>query len=497
MLFDFSVVAGAGPASFDPLPSSTSSSPLRPELAAVAADDVSLALNDPAAVLDKDLQKEQHQSDHSVHLHKRQGNNVPTRTTTNASVTPTATKGNTNNNNNKKPTSTMSSTTPVASIPIVTNPPQGGDNALFGVPSKVGAFNLTAGLLIYSAFLIAFCSTIGFATFQRRRYRNQFREQMRLHNAESGRQAAGDKKRGAGGGGGGGADGDMSDAALFKQASLSRRALMKDVGMGGAEAALAAGERDGRVRFGESDPSTLTGRTGGMKKTNYNNGNPNGNYGGMDHGIELEAYRGQHPGRRDPSFDDTNDYSRPPLQESENYYSSSSSSSIAGGGGGGVYMDQVEGGNSVQYPRPAYQQSSAYQQQQQPSRSPSPPIFVQRTNSSRMPRGDMYDGNNIYRSDSGRRAASRAGSASRRLPGSQSPQMGGGGLIPQDMYGNGGEVSRQGSGGSGRAVGARARGAASPTPVVRSNSTRLPPQMRVATPQPSSLSNQTNNYDFM
>ncbi|KAG0256721.1 hypothetical protein DFQ27_005526 [Actinomortierella ambigua] len=401
------------------------------------------------------------------------------------------------------PTSTVVSPTLVQP----TNPPQGGDNALFGVPSVVGSFNLTAGLLIYSAFLVAFCSTIAFATFQRRRYRNQFREQKRLHNSESGRQAGGDLSNG-------GSDvhgGDMSDAALFKQASLSRRALMRDVGHGGAEAAalgigggaaMAGGarsyedrERDGRVRFGESDPSALTGRAGGMKKTNYNlnNGNMMSNGMPLEQSIELESYHGQQQGRRDPSMDDNNDYSRPPLQESENYYSSSSSSSAGGG-----YMDQIEGnsGNGVQYPRPAYQQSSAYQQQQQPSRSPSPPIFVQRTASSRMPRADLYDGNNIYRAESNRRAPAAvgggSGSGSRRAGAGTSPGS-------PDMYGSsGGDMGRQGSSGSGRGVPARsaARGAPNPSAMVRSNSTRLPPQMRVATPQPSSLSNQTNSYDY-
>ncbi|KAF9977210.1 hypothetical protein BGZ73_006683 [Actinomortierella ambigua] len=481
--------------------SSSSSSSLDSEHS-TSTDDVSLVLNDPL-VIHQDLQGEP-QFDHGVHLHKRQGN--PSK------GNPTATAAQNPPKGTSTPKRTMSSPTAsptsAASAPFVTptNPPQGGDNALFGVPSKVGSFNLTAGLLIYSAFLVAFCSTIAFATFQRRRYRNQFREQMRLHNSESGRQAGGDKARGSNGGS---ASGDMSDAALFKQASLSRRALMKDVGPGGIEgaalggggAAMAGGarsyedrERDGRVRFGESDPSALTGRAGGMKKINYNLNNGNmmsSNDMPLEQSIELE-YRGQLQDRRDPSMDDNNDYSRPPLQESENYYSSSSSSSAGG------YMDQIDNnGNGVQYPRPAYQQSSAYQQQQQPSRSPSPPIFVQRTASSRMPRADLYDGNNIYRSDSNRRpaAAGGGGSGSRRA----GAGMGSGSSTP-DMYGgSGSDMGRQGSSGSGRGVPARsaARGAPSPTPVVRSNSTRLPPQMRVATPQPSSLSNQTNSYDFM
>ncbi|KAF9324624.1 hypothetical protein BGZ91_002845 [Linnemannia elongata] len=374
--------------------------------------------------------------------------------------------------------------TPTAAAKPTMTPDSKGDMALFGKPSVIGAYNLTTGILIYSAFMILFLGAIGFATYQRAQYRNQFRLQQKL-NMEGGRTTpgAGGSKRGGGGGGGE----DLSDAALFKQASISKRALMKDVGPGGVMAAneamktkIASANGAGRsyderemanglgqqssgmgVRFGESTGATQgsTGRTGGMKKTTQ--AYEMNSYGQTEDAMSY--YQDNH---------DTTDYSRPPLTESADpYYSSGSSHS--------GYLDQVEdyhynpaGGSSPQMPKPSYQQTSnSNVASPQPGQSP---LFVQRTNSSRMPKGDLHDGNNLFRSNSGRRAG-----------GASTPTRG---------------LERNGSGGSNASSG-RTKVSPSPvqmhpTPIARSNSTRLPPSMRGGTPQPSNLS-QANNYDYM
>ncbi|KAF9427837.1 hypothetical protein BGZ76_002169 [Entomortierella beljakovae] len=377
---------------------------------------------------------------------------------------------------------TMSATsTPIA--PTMA-PDSKGDTALFGVPSKIGAFNFTSGILIYTTFLLFFLGAIGSATWKRSKYRNQFREQQQM-NMEGGR-VAGSKKRG---------DPQLSDAALFKQASISKRALMKDVGPGGDRissevstkiaAANGAGrsfeERNngnsqsgGQVRFGEgkgnSTPTTTTtGRTGGMKKTNR---------GDINQGAyEMNAY-----GQSDDTMvyyqdnHDTSDYSRPPLTESADpYYSSGSSHS--------GYLDQVDdyhyNGQGTQSPKPTYQPGSSSPQSQYSQPQP------HRSNSSRMP---QVDGNNVYRNNSGRNGQSPMTSTQ------ELSRAGSGGRTPIDT-----NMSRSGSNGSS----SRTRVSPSPTmmhptPIARSNSTRLPPSMRGGgTPQPSGLSHQTNNYDFM
>ncbi|KAF9927081.1 hypothetical protein FBU30_003505 [Linnemannia zychae] len=387
--------------------------------------------------------------------------------------------------------------------------PQGkGDMALFGKPSVVGAYNLTTGILIYSAFMILFVAAIGSATYQRAQYRNQFRRQQELHR-ESGRTTPGGSKRDG--------DEDISDAALFKQASISKRALMKDVGPGGVMAAnetiktkIASANGAGRpyderemanglgqqsaglgVRFGESTGATQGTRTGGMKKTQAYEMN---RYGQNEDTINY--YQDNH---------DTTDYSRPPLTESADpYYSSGSSHS--------GYLDQVEDYHyNPQVPKPSYQQGSnsntASPQNNQP------PLFVQRTNSSRMPKSELHDGNNIFRSNSGRRARG-ASTPTRGL------ERNGSGGHPSRIATQG-HLDRSGSGGNGysrpaspmsphdggmsrsesNASSGRTKVSPSPvqmhpTPIARSNSTRLPPSMRGGTPQPSSLS-QANNYDYM
>ncbi|KAG0208514.1 hypothetical protein BGX28_000568 [Mortierella sp. GBA30] len=435
------------------------------------------------------------------------------------------------------PSSTASTATLTPTPPVQSGK---GDYALFGKPSVVGSYNLTSGILIYSAFMILFIAAVGAATWQRAQYRNQFRLQHR-NNVEAGRVSPGDK--GTKRAGGNGADSELSDAALFKQASISKRALMKDVGHGGVMAAteavrtkIAAANGAGRsfeereldsqqqglgVRFGESNGNNpSTGRTGGMKKS-------------VRHDHHQAAYEMDTYGRQiqDPGFyhdnQDTTDYSRPPLQESTDpYYSSGSSHS--------GYLDQVEdyhynaaGGtnnNSPQVPKPSYQQHHPGQASVSSAASSSPqpqyqqPMFVQRTNSSRMPKSELHDGNNIFRSNSGRRTngtttptrgLERNGSNNSNN-GSQPSRIATQGLL--DRSGSGGNsranspidgsmsMNRAGSNASSSRtrVGGASPTMMHPTPIARSNSTRLPPSMRVGTPQPpSSLSQQTNNYDYM
>lgn len=415
--------------------------------------------------------------------------------------------------------------TPTAALKPTMTPDSKGDLALFGKPSVIGAYNLTTGILIYSAFMILFLGAIGFATYQRAQYRNQFRLQQKLH-MEGGRTTpgAGGSKRGGGGGGGE----DLSDAALFKQASISKRALMKDVGPGGVMAAneamktkIASANGAGRsyderemanglgqqssgmgVRFGESTGATqgTTGRTGGMKKTTQ--AYEMNSYGQTDDAMSY--YQDNH---------DTTDYSRPPLTESADpYYSSGSSHS--------GYLDQVEdyqynpaGGSSPQMPKPSYQQtSSSNAASPQPGQSP---LFVQRTNSSRMPKGDLHDGNNLFRSNSGRRAGGAStptrglerngsgGQPSRIATQGHLDRSGSGGngyagtTSPMSPHADENAMSRSGSNASsGRTKVSPSPVQMHPTPIARSNSTRLPPSMRGGNPQPSNLS-QANNYDYM
>ncbi|KAF9390036.1 hypothetical protein CPC16_005368 [Podila verticillata] len=414
----------------------------------------------------------------------------------------------------------MSTVTSSFPSPTPTSVDSKGDFALFGKPSVVGAFNLTSGILIYSAFLILFVGSIGSATWQRSRYRNQFRQQQRLMAAESGRVAPGKGSKISG-------DDDLSDAALFKQASISKRALMKDVGPGGVMAAndaiktkIAAANgagrsfdnRDQQVRFGEAQPnSTGTGRTGGMKKTPARSNSGNRGQDANQGGYEMNTY-GQH---QDPlqyyqDNHDTTDYSRPPLTESvDPYYSSGSSHS--------GYLDQAEesyyndkSSASPQMPRPAYNPHVPGNASTSPQPQYQQPIFVQRTNSSRMPQNELHDANNVYRSNSGRGGNGSPNIPSRSLErsGSNPSRIATQGLV--DRSGSGGHsrsnspidgaqhMSRNGS----SASNSRARTSPTqthPTPIARSNSTRLPPQMRGGTPQPgpSGLSQQTNNYDYM
>ncbi|KAF9916726.1 hypothetical protein BX616_002993 [Lobosporangium transversale] len=377
----------------------------------------------------------------------------------------------------KNPSATMPTPSPSPSpSQIVALADSKGDMALFGKPSVIGAYNLTSGILIYSAFLILFIGAVGSATWRRAKYRDQFRLQQQ-NNMESGRTGPGKGSKKDG------------DGELSKQASISKRALMKDMGPGGVLGAnediqtkIAAANGAGRsfedrdvnqsglaVRFGESNgnnkPSAgATGRTGGMKKTNK--GDPH------QEGYEMNSY-GQ-PGSASYYQDnhDTTDYSRPPLTESADaYYSSGSSHS--------GYLEQMEDYNSpkskaTSSPQPQYSQ----------------PIFVQRTNSSRMPKAEYHDGSHMRSNSNGNAQVSRIAtqglldrSGSGGRSGANSPIDGG--------------ISRTGSSASsGRTRVAPSPTLMHPTPIARSNSARLPPSMRINTSQTSSnLSQQNSNYN--
>ncbi|KAF9931712.1 hypothetical protein BGZ65_004762 [Modicella reniformis] len=385
---------------------------------------------------------------------------------------------------------TMSSTPTAAPTPAF-SPDAAGDMALFGKPSVIAAYNLTSGILIYSAFMIFFVAAVGTATWRRAKYRNQFRLHQQ-RNMESGR-VAGDK-----GPKGGSGDAELSDAALFKQASISKRALMKDVGPGGTMAAneairtkIAAANGAGRsfeeremslksesgpgVRFGENTGGKpATGRTGGMKSTR----------GDVNQGAyEMNSYGAPVP---NPLYyqdnHDTTDYSRPPLTESTDpYYSSGSSHS--------GYLDQVEDYHfnpqkskvASSSPQPQYQQ----------------PTYVNRTNSNRMPN----DGNSPYGGNSGRATPTGLDRNGSNKP----PRIATQGNLDRSGSDNSGHsladgnMSRQGSNASSSRTRVGVAGSPKPlhpTPIARSNSSRLPPTMRGGgPPPPSGLGQSNNNYD--
>ncbi|KAG0245642.1 hypothetical protein B0O80DRAFT_145440 [Mortierella sp. GBAus27b] len=378
------------------------------------------------------LASEQQQSQKG-HLVKREPPATPT----------TASSRKSPKNKASQAKATMSTTT--TATPFFTPDPK-GDMALFGVPSVVGAYNLTSGILIYSAFMIAFVAAIGTATSRRAKYRDQFRLQQQ-QNMEGGRVAGG---KAGGGGGSSIGDAELSDAALFKQASLSKRSLAKDAGSEMAanellrsriqaeSAAAGGGDAGYGVRFGEGNgvSSGSTGRTGGMKKSSR---------GEDDQGFEMNAY-----GPGDPRFyqdgdnNDTSDYTSPPLAELDPYAGYGSSGSSRSG-----YLDQTEEGGP-QAPKAAYQQPN-----------------VQRSGSSRMPKGDLE--------------RSGSGSSSNY----QSAKIAVQNLLERKES-EGGNVSRQGSTGS-------SRSRTHPTPIARSNSTRLPPSLRSGPQPPSGLGQ--SNYD--
>ncbi|KAF9384807.1 hypothetical protein BGX21_001211 [Mortierella sp. AD011] len=389
-----------------------------------------------------------------VHFQKR-AETTTTTTSTASKTTTTKTKSSSSSASSGASKSTMSTTiTPTAS-PVATRAPDSkGDTALFGKPSVIGAYNLTSGILIYSAFMVLFVVAIGSATWQRAKYRNQFRERQQ-RNMEGGR-VTGDKGSKKGG------DSELSDAALFKQASISKRALMKDVGPGGVAAAndaiktkIAAANGAGRsfeersnqyggqgVRFGESNGNTTsnggTGRTGGLKKNGRSD---------YDQGTyEMNSYGQMEDSMSD--IQDTNDYSRPPLTESADPY----------------YVDDYH--------------------------------FSPVSASPRMPKatyhGQADTQNGGSRSNSGRRAGTSTPTRGLERNGSDSS-----GALPSKIYTQG--LSRSGSGSRSAVASpvdgmsmsragssgssARTRVAPSPTlmhptPISRSNSARLPPSMR-------------------
>ncbi|GJJ76331.1 hypothetical protein EMPS_08690 [Entomortierella parvispora] len=454
------------------------------------------------------------------HLRKRQAEPVVTSTGAKpAAQTSTSTKS------TKSKTVMSTSAAPAATTTsmITPIPDSKGDTALFGKPSVIGGYNLTSGILIYSAFLILFLVSVGAATWQRAKYRDQFRKQQ--NKMEGGKivpSADGGKSRR---GHGNTSEAELSDAALFKQASISKRALMKDVGPGGVLAAneamrtkIAVANGAGRsfedrqqqqssVRFGDGNIASASGgRSGGMKKSSA----PNIRGTGQD-GYEMNSYgQVEDPLSYYQDNQDTTDYSRPPLTELHDPYYSSGSSH-------GGYLEQVEDYHSTPSGGSNPHMSKATSQGQPKFQ---PQVFVQRTNSSRMPQTDLHDGNNILRSNSGQRHVT--GAPTRNGSGGASRANAPGAPVPSRITTQG-LLDRSGSGGSSRtnspidggmtrnlsnASSGRTRVSPSPTlmhptPIARSNSTRLPPSMRggvgtsSAQQGPSGLSQQTNNHDYM
>ncbi|GJJ73945.1 hypothetical protein EMPS_06303 [Entomortierella parvispora] len=130
--------------------------------------------------------------------------------------------------------------------------PDTGDTELFGRPAVVGGYNLTAGILIYSAFFLAFLTAVCAATIQRAKFRRQYRRQLQSSSMiESGKRAAriddkGDRMSPGQGGnskdlppGRPGPGPEMSKtpvsnpSPLSKKRSLSERALITDMGPAG------------------------------------------------------------------------------------------------------------------------------------------------------------------------------------------------------------------------------------------------------------------------
>ncbi|KAG0051801.1 hypothetical protein BGZ83_003277 [Gryganskiella cystojenkinii] len=136
-------------------------------------------------------------------------------------------------------------------------PDSKGDTALFGRPSVVAGYNLTTSILINSAFCLAFLITLCVATIQRANSRRQYRKQLQSSAMiESGKRGAGarsgdrkgDKKDPSGNdkrddafvpGRTGGQEPEMSmnnissSKPLQKKGSLSGRSLVADMGPAG------------------------------------------------------------------------------------------------------------------------------------------------------------------------------------------------------------------------------------------------------------------------
>ncbi|KAF9920006.1 hypothetical protein FBU30_010272, partial [Linnemannia zychae] len=95
------------------------------------------------------------------------------------------------------PTTTTTTTTTTSNIPspsslpsASTAPTSPNDTSLSGKPTVFGGFNLTAGILIYSSFVILFLVAIGFAIAHRIKCRRAYRQKMQSQGSlEEGRSS--------------------------------------------------------------------------------------------------------------------------------------------------------------------------------------------------------------------------------------------------------------------------------------------------------------------
>ncbi|ORZ01865.1 hypothetical protein BCR41DRAFT_363525 [Lobosporangium transversale] len=430
------------------------------------------------------------------------------------------------------PSSSVSST---ATSPVsATNTPladPSADTALFGRPSVVGAFNLTSGILIYSAFMTIFIITIGAATIKRAQYRQRFRRAIEKHSGalETGRVAAGTGaavgkrgtvREGKGGSGarsgpstnngasrgGGSSSGnrtmtsprekDARDIDLSKQTSISRRALMEDVGPGGMQRQNSTRPHDAEPsRTGRQDrahagfipgagarPSENKNRSGGASNTGNGGrtGKPNhqrsasrganNNYsrGGLDRTLSESAGRSRATRER-RELEDADD----------DYYT-------------GGYSSET---GAPQIPQPTHQQARPLQPVR---RADSNRMNVSNTSSAASTSTTRGPSPSARAAAAAAAGVERSGSSSRTRIATQGAVGRTGSNHSSRSASSAGSnvnspIERNNSNGYGRYGGRGASPVAQiemdnyPTPIARSNSTRLPKDRR-GTPQPFSPS---------
>jgi len=345
------------------------------------------------------------------------------------------------------PTTTTTITTTIAT-PIVSPissfdslPVTKGDTDLLGNPSKVGGFNPTTGIVLYSAFLFAFLVAIGFATAKRAQLRKKFRLDTEkgdnLDAIEAGRIAPGGKGMNEKGGN-----------APSKQVSDSRKPLEEvahhEIGRNARLAEAAAKSRleanevnkravpeerqehsrngsNGGIRF---DENVGAARSGSLKRTQQQPSFPEKsparrastrkNTASPD--LDSEKPIEDSIARYEDDFQDTTDYSVPSLTAST--------------------LDTVP----PQAPRPVYQQAAVRPAQSGVKRS-----HTSTTPAARPPRALSHG--LVSRSGSVNSQSSRT-SANTGLPSERDPS-------DSNRY---------------------------PTSIKKSNSSRLPPSMRAGTP---------------
>ncbi|KAF9174878.1 hypothetical protein BGX20_009368 [Mortierella sp. AD010] len=358
----------------------------------------------------------------------------------------------------------VSSSTTLAS-PAPTMRPDTGDNQLFGRPSVIGGYNLTLGILICSSITLVFLITIAIATFKRAQLRKRFRiDEEKSKLMEAGRVAA-IGKNGKGGKGGDAKNADVKDTKPeVKEKDTSRDAVTLPSRQASIRRALledARRENEARARTQENKlggQDSPIDRNGSFKRQQQPQPQPRGDRARNEMNTRFQDH--------EVNYDDVyqDDYSLPPLTASSTddaYYSGGFSNAI-----------QAYHYDSPQIPNPAYQQ-------QQPTRPLQP---VKRTGSGRSSNGNApaLSAKSINRvpslrnerprpkvstqgfDNSGSRSSSRSNSSSGSNVSSPVDRIG-------QRFGRGG----------GSPV-AQIEMDSYPSPVARSNSSRLPFEMRGA-----------------